>query len=365
MTPRVSSVWTWLLAAGLLISQAHAGDPAADPVSRIEHHGGFVRRLQRDGDALDVDLSGSTVADADLADLVHLKNVQVLRLKACRIGDEGLEHVARIMTLRRLFLDGTGVTDAGMLRLAPLEQLEFLNLYGTAVGDAGLAHIGRLPALKTVIVTAARVTPGGVSAFRDDNPDVHVIPDPVRQRQRTAAALEVATAAVAQAERELEHARTREAEVSPTVPGLKAEAEAAEAHAAAAKKQLEEDRRLAAEAGKQATVLADSVLRLRTQVADAPADDPTRKQLEEQSRLADAAAGEAATLRQRADQAAAASERAQKEAKERQQRFRNAEGAKRAVDAAQQRLDASRLSAEYIRGEALKDDPGSTPPLRP
>lgn len=356
MNPSVHRVLAWLLPLGLAVASAPSGVAAADPVALVESHGGTVRLVHRDDAGLDVDLGGSAVTDDDLAELALLKNLRVLRLKECRIGDAGLAHVARITTLERLSLDGTDVTDAGMPQLATLTGLEFLNLYGTAIGDDGLADVARLPALKTVVVTATRVTPRGVSALRDSKPALQVIPDPFRQRERNAAALQVATAAVAEAERELAEARPLAAAAVPTIPGLKAAHAEAQRLSGAARKHHAEEVGRVKEAGITAENASNFVADLRERAAGAPADAPIRRQLEEQSRLADEAAGEVARLRQRADEAFAAVKAAGADEKKRFLLFRNAEAVANSADEAQERLDASRRAAEYIRGEAATAD---------
>lgn len=355
MIPRVSRLAPLLVLLGLSIPLS-SRSAAADPVARIENHGGSVRLVHRDDDGLDVDLGGSGITDDDLADVALLTNVRVLRLKDCRIGDSGLAHVARITTLQRLFLDGTGVTDAGMPALAPLTGLEFLNLYGSAVGDAGLAHVGRLPALKTVVITATPVTPHGLTAVRDSNPGLQLIPDPFRQRERTAAALEVAQSAVAEAERELAEALPRAAAAALTLPGLKQEHAEAQAMHGEAKKRRDELLQRVKEARITTENAAKSVAQLRERAEALPADVALAKQVQEQSRLADAAAEVVPPLEQQAQEAEAAYKAAKKEDTRRFQRFAAAEAVSKSAAAAEKSLAAGRLAADSIRGEAAQAD---------
>lgn len=67
-----------------------------------------------------------------------------------RVTDEGVRHLARVPTLRRLDLSGTGITDAALDVLRELPALEQLSLAGTPVTDEGaarLAHAERLEKL--------------------------------------------------------------------------------------------------------------------------------------------------------------------------------------------------------------------------
>ncbi len=58
-----------------------------------------------------------------------------LSLNNTMIGDAGLEHLAGLRDLGRVYLDKTQVSEAGLIHLAGLEDLEFLDLDNTQVRD--------------------------------------------------------------------------------------------------------------------------------------------------------------------------------------------------------------------------------------
>lgn len=104
--------------------------------------------------------------DAELAKLAPLKaNLQWLDLGGTKVTDAGMAEVAGMKNLTRLHLEKTAVTDAGVARLAKLRQLEYLNLYGTQVTDDSLAHLELLPELRKLYVWQTKVTSNAVAAF--------------------------------------------------------------------------------------------------------------------------------------------------------------------------------------------------------
>lgn len=90
---------------------------------------------------VELDLSGVTLTDADLANVAGLKN------------------------LRRLNLARTAVTDAGLAHLKGLAQIESLNLFQTKITDAGLAQLSGLKNLKRLYVFESKVTEAAAKNF--------------------------------------------------------------------------------------------------------------------------------------------------------------------------------------------------------
>lgn len=67
-------------------------------------------------------------------------------------ADAGLEHIARLKTLRRLDLCRTSVSDAGIMQLKSLGELQQLDVTDTKVSDQGAAKLRRaLPACEIII----------------------------------------------------------------------------------------------------------------------------------------------------------------------------------------------------------------------
>jgi len=117
-------------------------------------------------------IAGAAFGDEQLARLAPLQsNLRWLDLAGTKVTDAGLAQVAGMVNLERLHLERTGVTDAGLADLQSLAQLEYLNLYGTSVGDDGLEHLKSLPGLRKVFLWQTSVTPAAAKAFVEARTD--------------------------------------------------------------------------------------------------------------------------------------------------------------------------------------------------
>jgi RNA polymerase sigma factor (sigma-70 family) len=86
--------------------------------------------------------------EAGLKELSELPNLEELILKA-RVDDAGLRQLAKLKSLRALYLANNKVTDAGLAELKALTSLRRLDLWHTRVTDAGVADLRKaLPALE-------------------------------------------------------------------------------------------------------------------------------------------------------------------------------------------------------------------------
>jgi hypothetical protein len=108
-------------------------------------------------------LGGSAVTDAGLAHIRSLANLDRLGLYGTGVTDVGVAHLRGLTNLRRLALAETAVTDAGLAHLAGLTGLQYLYLGGTHVTDAGLMHVGGLTELRRLSLEATRVTDAGLT----------------------------------------------------------------------------------------------------------------------------------------------------------------------------------------------------------
>lgn len=194
---------------------------AVDAVKRIEALGGSVRQVAFAGDALDVDLRNSSATDEHLQDLRALKNIAVVRLRECRIGDTGLIHLGKIPGLKKLHLEKTVISDPGLKHLSGLKELEVLNLYGCGISDAGLAHLHSLSKLRSLFVSETKVTEPGIAALRKALPKLVVVPDRAQEREQAEAAWQTAKKARADMEVRLQEAKKDAEALAPRVPELK------------------------------------------------------------------------------------------------------------------------------------------------
>jgi len=97
-----------------------------------------------------LDLSQTTITDAGLTHLQNLSNLRILALQNTSVTDQGLAHLQGLKNLENLVLDETQVGDAGLQSLQRCTKLRVLTLWGTQVSDAGLVHLTGLPSLNTV-----------------------------------------------------------------------------------------------------------------------------------------------------------------------------------------------------------------------
>jgi YHS domain-containing protein/uncharacterized membrane protein len=114
----------------------------------------------------------TSFGDAELAQLGPLAaNIAVLNLAGTKVTDAGLAELARMPNLQRLRLERTAVTDAGLAHLANHQKLEYLNLWGTGISDAGLEPLTRLPSLRQLYLWRTNVTPDTANAFAEARVD--------------------------------------------------------------------------------------------------------------------------------------------------------------------------------------------------
>jgi hypothetical protein len=131
------------LVAGLLSLSSCAQNSTEQNVTQlVESLGG---RLQRDpdGQIRSIDLSGTSVTDAQLPSLRGLPVLRSLNLGATEISDAGLITIAGIRSLEELSLWGTPVTNAGLAQLRDLKNLNRVTCDFTEVTASGLRRLQR------------------------------------------------------------------------------------------------------------------------------------------------------------------------------------------------------------------------------
>ena len=84
---------------------------------------------------------GPSIDDSTLACISGTPRLKWLSLSFCDIGDGGMEHLARAVTLEHLDLRCTDVSDACLTRLETLRNLRSVDLEATNVTDAGIAQL--------------------------------------------------------------------------------------------------------------------------------------------------------------------------------------------------------------------------------
>ena len=97
-----------------------------------------------------LDLSGTQVDDALFTASGVSWAVERLGLERTKVGDEGLQAIARIDRLRELDLSNCSITDQGVASLAGHPRLETLWLTDCPISDASVESLVRIPKLKEV-----------------------------------------------------------------------------------------------------------------------------------------------------------------------------------------------------------------------
>ena len=148
-----------------LVSSAFAEDKKPDPAaeqakSKIRAAGGSVLELAQNDDRLEVafHLSDQKITDDTLKTLAGLTKISSLNLRGTEVTSAGLAQLKELKGLTHLHLEKTKVNDAGLKFLQELPNLEYLNLYGTEITDAGLPQLGQLKKLKRLYVWETKVT---------------------------------------------------------------------------------------------------------------------------------------------------------------------------------------------------------------
>lgn len=140
----------------------------------------FLNRASVDADAaiaqvgrLDqlqfLDLDQSNVSDPGLAQLKGMTELWVLCIDDTRISDAGLVHLKALPQLEALRLEQTQVTDAGLAHLETLRNLTFLSLDGTSISGPGLIHLQGLPRLSQLFLSRTGVIDSGLAHLRGLN----------------------------------------------------------------------------------------------------------------------------------------------------------------------------------------------------
>jgi YHS domain-containing protein/uncharacterized membrane protein/mono/diheme cytochrome c family protein len=121
-------------------------------------------------------IAGTNFSDTHLARLAPLAlNLRWLDLAGTAVSDAGLAQVGAMHHLARLQLQRTAVTDTGLKQIAALSELEALNLYGTAVTDRMLESLKPLPNLRLLYLWQTQVTPEAAKRFTAARVDKELI----------------------------------------------------------------------------------------------------------------------------------------------------------------------------------------------
>jgi hypothetical protein len=108
----------------------------------------------------------------------------LIQVKRPSFGDADLRKVLELAEpleqaespLTFVDLSGTSVTDAGVAELANVATLEYCFLERTGVTDAAIDALGALQWLKVLSVNSTRVTPERLLTLSDARPELNIEP---------------------------------------------------------------------------------------------------------------------------------------------------------------------------------------------
>jgi len=165
-----------------MMSFASAEDKKTNPAieqakSKIRASGGSVLELAQNDDRLEVafHLSDKKVTDETLKTLAGLTKVTSLNLRGTDVTSAGLAQLKSLKGLTHLHLEKTKVDDAGLKHLKELPNLVYLNLYGTGITNAGLPQLSSLKKLKRLYVWETKVTRPAGLAFAKQTKGLEII----------------------------------------------------------------------------------------------------------------------------------------------------------------------------------------------
>jgi len=123
-----------------------------------------------------LDVSGcAKIGDDGMQHLKLLGTLRDLNLYLTHVGDAGVAQLSGLVNLEQLNLDKTQVTDAGLVHLRPLVRLKFIHLGHAKITDAGLENLTGMANLEKLVATYTDVTQGGVAKLRAALPKLEVV----------------------------------------------------------------------------------------------------------------------------------------------------------------------------------------------
>ncbi len=121
-----------------------------------------------------LDLSKNAISLDQFSRLKGCQKIDQLILTECRFGSDSLRGLEFFPVLSDVDLSGSSVQDAQLVRFRNLASLKSLRLTATAVTDIGLLQLATVPNLEEVDVSGTRVTDAGIANLRARRPGLRV-----------------------------------------------------------------------------------------------------------------------------------------------------------------------------------------------
>ncbi|MBD3678174.1 MAG: hypothetical protein HUJ27_07210 [Rhodobacteraceae bacterium] len=140
---------------------------------------GALNRILAIESLTDLDLEGSTLDDDMAKDLATSQNIVRLDIGATRVGPAGLRHICQMTQLKELDIWALDIRESDLDMLAALTNLEYLSVGGcdeqevlTAKGV--LPRIAKLPSLKRLWLDGIALTDGEIADLKQRYEEVQV-----------------------------------------------------------------------------------------------------------------------------------------------------------------------------------------------
>ena len=133
-----------------------------------------LARFNPRGEIVGIDVANTPFGDEEMQYLNQLPTLRELHLAGTQITNAGMAHVARLSQLEELYLAKTSVGDAGLAHVAGLTRLRAINVYGTQITTAGLEHLMGLAELRLLMITDLKLSPAAVENLKAKLPGLTV-----------------------------------------------------------------------------------------------------------------------------------------------------------------------------------------------
>jgi len=123
---------------------------------------------------LDLPIARTAVSDAGMEQIAKIDGIERVFLGDTSISDDGVAQLAKLPNVVVLDLSYTDVTDTGLKHLRSSTQLEQLDLSDTRVSDRGCVWLGELHALRKLYIGGTWLSENGFNELHRLLPDVQI-----------------------------------------------------------------------------------------------------------------------------------------------------------------------------------------------
>lgn len=135
---------------------------AYDEIGSDEAERSVAALVGKKGSRKDGDFSTLNLTDDLMKKVATIKEMEKLDVGHTKITDKSLEYMSKL-PLTELDLSADAITDEGLGHIAKITTLKKLTLTETDITDAGIAKLIHLPRLRVVIAAATKITDKGVA----------------------------------------------------------------------------------------------------------------------------------------------------------------------------------------------------------